>query len=349
MRQTQWLRMVDASVNRIREGLRVLEDYVRFVLDDRFLTETLKGLRHRLTEALAGIPELDRLLARETQQDVGTALTERGEQDRQSLQEVLAANFHRVQEGLRSLEEWAKLYEQGLAWAAKEMRYQMYTLERALRITCWSAQRLAHAQLYVLIDGANSPEQLRHKLSCLLAAGVPIVQLRDKQLPDRQLLERAQIVREITNSTNTLFIMNDRPDLALLTQADGVHLGQQDLPLKQARQILGPEALIGVSTHSLAQAQQALLDGANYIGLGPTFASPTKAFTEFAGLELLRQVAQQIRLPAFAIGGITLENLPQVLSTGIRRVAVHAAIWQAPDPGQAAKKFLSLLAQSGPP
>jgi thiamine-phosphate pyrophosphorylase len=137
--------------------------------------------------------------------------------------------------------------------------------------------------------------------------------------------------------------MNDRPDLAVLAQADGVHLGQEELSVKDARRIVGPEMLIGVSTHSIKQARQAVLDGANYIGVGPTFPSTTKNFETFPGLDLLRAVATEIRLPAFAIGGITLENLPQVLATGIQRVAMSGAITGIENPENSVHEFLKML------
>jgi thiamine-phosphate pyrophosphorylase len=146
-----------------------------------------------------------------------------------------------------------------------------------------------------------------------------------------------------TASNQTLFILNDRPDLAVLADADGVHLGQQDLTVKDARRILGPSGLIGVSTHSLEQARAAVLDGANYIGVGPTFASGTKQFSQFTGTELLRSVQAEIRLPAFAIGGVTLQNLPEVLATGFTRVAVSGAIAGSENPAGAAGKLLAAL------
>jgi thiamine-phosphate pyrophosphorylase len=138
--------------------------------------------------------------------------------------------------------------------------------------------------------------------------------------------------------------MNDRPDLAVLAQADGVHIGQDELTVKDARAIVGPRAFIGVSTHSIEQARQAVLEGANYIGVGPTFPSGTKRFESFTGLELLKAVAAEIRLPAFAIGGITLDNLPAVLAAGMARVAVSGAICATHDPATAAGRFLAMLA-----
>jgi thiamine-phosphate pyrophosphorylase len=150
-------------------------------------------------------------------------------------------------------------------------------------------------------------------------------------------------LRDKTRATGALFIMNDRPDIALLADADGVHVGQDELPVADVRQLVGPDRLIGVSTHSLEQARQAVADGADYIGVGPTFPSTTKQFAGYPGLELVRQVSREVTLPAFAIGGITAENVPQVLAAGCRRIAVSHAILGAADPAQAARQLLACL------
>src|SRR5205085_9308028 len=131
----------------------------------------------------------------------------------------------------------------------------------------------------------------------LVAAGVGAIQLRDESLPVRQLVERARLlVAETRNAPRTLAIINDRPAVAAAVGADGVHLGQDDFTVKDARAVVGSNTLIGVSTHSIEQARQAVVDGANYLGVGPTFSSPTKQFDSYPGLELLRQVAAEIRL-----------------------------------------------------
>ena len=140
-----------------------------------------------------------------------------------------------------------------------------------------------------------------------------------------------------------MFVMNDRPDLAVLADADGVHVGQEELSVKDARTIVGADRLVGVSTHSIEQARQAVLDGADYIGVGPVFPSGTKQFDRLAGLELVRAVAAEVRLPAFAIGGITADNLPLVREAGLGRVAVSGAVASAADPGAAARRLLALL------
>jgi thiamine-phosphate pyrophosphorylase len=333
------LRIIDAAANRAAEGLRVVEDHVRFVLDDHCLTALAKQLRHELAAAVARIPAADRLAARETIADVGTGLTAAAEAKRADAASVAAAACQRAQQALRTLEEYAKLLDPAAAAEFKSLRYQTYTLHRAVATLDDSLARLAEARLYVLLDGRESADEMARIATALVGAGVDLIQLRDKRLDDRELLARAHRLREVAHSAGKLLIVNDRPDIARLAQADGVQVGQEDLSVKDVRTIVGPRSLIGVSTHSLAQARQAVLDGANYIGVGPTFPSDTKSFIAYPGLALLREVAAEIRLPAFAIGGITPENLPSVLETGIHRLAVGSAIVAAADPAAVARRM----------
>jgi len=337
------LRAIDAAANRAQEGLRVVEDYVRFALDDRHLTGHLKQLRHELAQVLKSYPLADRLAARETQADVGTVLSSPTEAYRRDAAGVLSANFIRLQEGLRSLEEFGKVLDEAAAARLKQLRYRAYTLHRAVQITTSSLNRLRHARLYVLLDGGPSTDGFAAVARALVEAGVHAIQLRDKQLEDRVLLERARALHAVLRPAGVLFLMNDRPDLAVLASADGVHVGQEELAVKDVRAIVGPKALIGVSTHSIEQARQAVLDGADYLGVGPTFPSGTKQFDAFPGPELLRAVAAEIRLPAFAIGGITADNLPQVLEAGMGRIAVGQAVTHAADPAAAARALLARL------
>lgn len=336
-------RTLDAAGNRAREGLRVVEDYVRFGLDDRHLTELLKTFRHELSAALALLPEGRLLASRDTVADVGTTITTASEGHRPDMAAVAVASLKRIGEALRSLEEFGKIVD--AAWGARieGLRYRLYTLEKAIGLTSGNLTRLAAARLYVLVDGRESTSEFEALVTSLLSAPVDVIQLRDKRLPDREVLARGRLLRELTRDSQTLFIMNDRPDLAVLTEADGVHVGQEELSVKAVRQIVGPAMLVGVSTHSLGEAEQAVLDGANYIGVGPTFPSSTKTFTAFTGLELLRQVAASIRLPAFAIGGINLENVDQVLNAGMSRIAVSAAVTQATDPRGEARQLRAVL------
>jgi thiamine-phosphate pyrophosphorylase len=255
----------------------------------------------------------------------------------------VAAGFKRAEQALRSLEEYGKLLDASFAVAAERLRYRVYTLERAVDLTRRTVDRLSDARLYVLLDGRESLSAFTSLASVLVEAGVDIVQLRDKRLTDRELIDRARRLRELTRGSKTIAIINDRPDIARLADAGGVHVGQEELSVKDARTIVGPRALVGVSTHSIEQARIAVMEGANYIGVGPIFPSATKQFESLAGLELVRSVAAEIRLPAFAIGGVTLDNLPEVLAAGFARVAVSAAIVEASDPAAVASAFVKRL------
>lgn len=338
------LRILDANANRASEGLRVVEDYCRFALNDEHLARRCKELRHRLQQALLALQLEERLSLRDAAGDVGARVTIDTEKDRQTLTEVAAASWSRVEQALRAIEEYGKLVAADLASAAKELRYEAYTLAKASAVMAFSQERLREARLYVLINGADSLATFELRAKQLVSAGVHVLQLRDKRLDDRELLRRAKALRAVTKQTATLFIMNDRPDLALLSQADGVHVGQEELSVAEVRQIVGPTLLVGVSTHNLAQARQAVLDGANYLGCGPTFPSSTKQFEQFAGLEFLRQVAAEISLPAFAIGGIGLEQLDAVLAAGISRIAVSSAIPSDSVAPTIVRQFLDRLA-----
>ena len=336
-------RILDANLNRTQEGLRVIEDFFRFHIEDPHLTGVCKQLRHELADAFATLPQ-DRLIAaRSTLSDIGTALSTEQERERREIRDVAVASFKRIQQSFRCLEEYSKLVDTNFALKLESLRYQAYTLERASRLTVRSRDQLKGCLLYVLIDGADDISAFSCRVEELVAAGVHVLQLRDKGLDDRELLVRAKIVRARTKSTSTLFIVNDRPDLAMLANADGVHLGQEDFSVHEARRIVGPDRLIGVSTHHVTEACQSVLDGANYLGVGPVFPSTTKSFDFFPGLELLRQVAREIKLPAFAIGGINSDNLPQVLHAGFTRIAVSGAIFSGGDVTARVNKFHEML------
>ncbi|MGD0897777.1 MAG: thiamine phosphate synthase [Thermoguttaceae bacterium] len=343
------LRVIDAAANRAREGLRVVEDYVRFVLDDGHLTGLCKQLRHDLAAAVGQVSLAGRLAARQTEADVGTHISTPTERRRDDLAGLLTANCLRVEEALRSLEEFGKLVNPEVAAGFEQLRYRAYTLHRAIETTRWSLDRLERSSLCVILDGRSSLSEFETLVRQVIEAGADMIQLRDKRLDDRRLIERGRVLRELAHGTpalagtRALVVVNDRPDLAALVRADGVHLGQEDLSVKDARAIVGPEALIGVSTHSPEQARAAVLDGANYLGVGPTFPSGTKSFDRFPGLDLLRAVAAEICLPAFAIGGITSKNLPQVTATGFRRIAVQGAITSATDPERATAELVAAL------
>ena len=210
--------------------------------------------------------------------------------------------------------------------AIEQLRYETYSLEKAICGTLLGHSVLDSTQICALIDAQSSQHAFADHVRRLLDANVRMIQLRDKSVAEQTLIERARCLAEKVQGTPTRWIMNDRTDLAAALNADGVHLGQDDLPIELARKILGPSKLIGWSTHNIQQARQAAFKGANYIGVGPVFPSETKSFDEFPGLEFVKQVADEIRLPAFAIGGIGPDNVGQIKNQGLTRVAVRGCV-----------------------
>lgn len=332
-------RILDAAANRVREGVRVLEDAIRFARDHGHLTGLLKTWRHDLRAALSDIDD-DRLLSsRDTAGDVGTGLNTAAEQHRRSLDDVVRANCKRVQEGLRSLEEFGKILSPIFGQRISQLRYRFYTLEKLFAVESDSRQRLHGRSLYLLLTRESCRCDWDMVIRGALNAGVDLVQLREKTLSDRELMTLGKKARDLMREAGALFIMNDRPDLAVLLDADGVHVGQDELTVREARRIVGPDRLIGVSTHTIEQARQAVEDGANYLGVGPVFSSATKNFSQLAGLDFVRQVAEEITLPWFAIGGISPETLPELLSAGAQRIAVSHAVCGSSEPGEAALRL----------
>ncbi len=338
----QVLRLIDANANRAREGLRVIEDYARFVSDDKNLSSDLKALRHELAAALGAILP-DAILCRDTAGDVGTGNKTPSESQRESLAEVITAAGKRLGEALRAIEEYAKVVAPQVAPRVEAIRYRFYDLETHLARRLRPSARLHDALLCVLITESACAGDWFEAVRQAIDGGADVLQLREKELEGGELLGRAKRFVELCRSVGVISIINDRPDIAILSGADGVHLGQGDLPAMEARKLLGRDRIIGVSTHRIEQARQAVADGADYLGVGPFFTSATKPRDFIAGPAYARQVSQEIDIPAFAIAGITEDNLDEVLATGIHRIAVTAAITRAADVCQATRRLKARL------
>ena len=203
---------------------------------------------------------------------------------------------------------------------------------------------LKRSPLYLILDKPSlASRSLKILCSKLSSSGISIVQLRDKISAKGEVLSLATKLAQYLSRSQTLFIVNDYPDVALLSQADGLHLGQSDLPLKMARAILGKDKIIGISCHNLSQALKAQAEGADYIGIGPIYATHTKPECVPIGLKLLKQLKGKIKIPYFAIGNIHQGNIRKIVSVGGTRVAVCRAILKARDPKRAVKQLLKEL------
>jgi thiamine-phosphate pyrophosphorylase len=200
--------------------------------------------------------------------------------------------------------------------------------------------------LYVILDRtAAAGRDLLELLDAVIAGGARTVQLREKTWPSGQLLPLAERLRARCRAAGVTFVMNDRVDLAVAVEADGVHLGQDDLPPRLARPLLRPGMILGVSTHSVEQARRAQAEGADYVAVGAMFPTRTKPDFELVGPALARAVRPEVQVPLVGIGGITPENVGQVIQAGADGVAVISAICAAPDPAAATRSFLQAISR----
>ena len=351
-------RVLDAAADRGREAVRVIEDAVRFLADDTALDARLKAFRHEFAALTALLSWDERLASRAADADVGSALEGAGEYTRSSLETILAANFCRLQESLRSLEEFSKLTLPEMARRAERLRYASYTLQKEAHGVFSAADRLARlaaARLYVLVTAGISDGDVE-QIAC---AGTEVFQLRDKQASDRQLYHAgrrlAALFDRLAESgkipVRPLLIVNDRADLAVAVGADGVHVGQTELPVQEARRVIGPGLILGLSTSQPDEAREAIAEAAgparvDYLGAGSVFPTETKTDAHAAGLGYLRILNDlSVPVPVFAIGGINAGNLPQVLETGCRRVCVASAVTGRTDMGRAARELHTILTQ----
>jgi len=347
-------RMLDANINRVMEGLRTLEDVARFSGWVRLQVD-YKSIRHSLQQS---IDELGQdflgqaalVSARDAQGDVGRESKTTQEMQRpEGLVSIVAAAASRVEQGLRVIEEATKVLAPNQAASIERQRYKVYDLNAALQLAC---QRdlgfLQQAKLYVLVDCQLAIDAFGRRISEISQAGVQLIQIRDKHADAIRVLEYFQVAQEAVERSATRVLINDRVDIAATTNAAGVHIGQEDLPVRSSRRILQPWQYLGLSTHDLGQVQKGVAMGVDYIGCGPTFASQTKSFDSFSGIPFLLKAASWLQanapaVPAFAIGGIHLENLPQVLGAGFARVAVSSCVWNAQNPPLMAEKLRRML------
>jgi thiamine-phosphate pyrophosphorylase len=349
------LRILDASANRAREALRTLEDLARFALDRPDLCGPLKQARHDLTAALGMLPVNPALLtaARDTQGDVGTALTTASESHRADLPAVASAAGARAGEALRTIEELAKTLSTGASVPARieRVRYALYDAAAAVHLAL--SARAPQWPLCVLISGELCTHHPPERVAELaLDAGATCIQVREKTLDSAPFLSRARAIAALCRARDAACIINDRPDIALLAGAHGVHLGQADLTPAEARRILGPGAIVGVSCSTVEHARAALAAHASYVGLGPMFPTTTKHKPVLAGPALIAAVLADpalAALPHLAIGGITPANAAELARVGCRGVAVSAAVCSATDPAAVCHALLAALGGAATP
>lgn len=333
------LQIIDANQNRAREGLRIAEEICRFVLEDESLTADLKGLRHRIGDLVDRFYGSDLLKEREVERDVGKGL-DRIRIEKDGYIGVARLNLSRVEEALRVMEEFSKLSKSEVALQFKKLRFDVYEIEKEIYSALSRLERRVKMKgLYAICDLALVGDRYRDFTIGVVEGGATMVQLRGKDAGVRDLITAGRRLRELLKGKGVVFIVNDRVDVALCVGADGVHLGQDDMPINLARDLLGHDRIIGISTHNLDEVKRAVEDGADYVSFGPIYETLTKPEVSPVGPDLLPRVREITSIPLFAIGGINRENIQSLIGTGIDGVVCASYLAGAKSVVEAACKI----------
>jgi thiamine-phosphate pyrophosphorylase len=344
--------MIDANLNRSSEGLRVLEDVARFVLNDAEISQRLRTLRHGLARETQSL-NVGLLSQRDSEHDVGRLHPRDKEPTTevtslQGLLDLVTANAKRVEESLRVIEELAKLPEMNSMLNSagfEQTRFVLYTLERDLISKISRRHKVKRiAGLYVILDrqllaGRDALEIA----SQIIEGGARVIQLRDKQSKKGELLLVAQKLKELCGQAGILFVMNDYLDLALAADADGLHIGQEDLPLPAVRRQLPIDKIVGCSVTTPVQATKAQNEGADYIAVGSMFPTTTKKEAIVVGVDMLKELKRVVSVPLVAIGGINQNNVGEVVAAGADAVAVISAVMGEKDVREAVQKLVAKM------
>ena len=334
-------RIIDANFNRSREAIRVIEEYCRFALNSGPLAERAKQIRHGLSSAIGKLDAGRLISSRDTLGDVGVGKTVDEQLVRGELRDCFTAGCKRLTEALRVLAETTQTQDRSVAETIEKLRYAAYTLEKDIVLFSDALEKFKRVRLYVIIT-SNLPADVISSTCKCATGGADCIQLRAKAIEDDKLFAIAGEFVRLCKDAGVLSIINDRVDVAVAAGADGVHLGQNDLPIEQARKLQLAPLITGKSTHSTRQLRAACEEWPTYTALGPVFATETKPAAEAVGLDYVRQATEILAdtgICNVAVGGITLDNVEDVLRAGAKTVAVCAAVMKAGDPAKVCRKF----------
>jgi thiamine-phosphate pyrophosphorylase len=313
------------------EGVRVCEDIHRFLLNSELSAE-FKKLRHSLKEYSESFPPLALLRGRDVKADAQKFINTNGEMNRSSVKEVYSANIHRIIEAVRVLEETSKILGGEFPLILQEMRFRLYEFEKdfAVKFAGVERRQKLKGSLYAILDsGFIGNLTYTEAAESMIRGGVSVIQLRMKGEPASSILGTARELAKTCQKSGTLFIVNDYPDIALLAGADGLHLGQDDIPVSEARKIVPGDMLIGISTHTPEQATDALRDSPDYIAIGPLFNTESKYGDLIRGIgtDSIKTIKKVSGVPVVAIGGITGDTIKSVFEKGADSAAMISALY----------------------
>ena len=331
--------IIDANLDRAREGLRVLEDWARFGLGKEDVVIKIKNFRQVLGKNHLDIYKM----ARNHIEDHCKGLSHVEQINRKDPHKIISSNAARVQEALRVIEEFSRDHNNKLSQIASTIRYEIYSLE----IELLNLNTLKRSELIIsennLYSITDQRENLLEIIEELLLGGVKIIQHRFKEGKDKENLKKAIEIKALCKKYNSLFIVNDRVDIALASNADGIHLGQEDIDIVTARKLLGRSKIIGITANNSTDIDKAIKDGCHYIGIGPVFQTLTKKNKEPLGIEKVKALTKNIKFPWFAIGGINKGNISSLKIHGINKVAIVSGLLNSEDPKEEAIIILNEL------
>ena len=342
-RRQSTLRIVDVNLDRIGEGLRLLEDIARFSLEDEPITKEIKDLRHRITDINKDF-SLALIGASDASSDIGQDMLAENQSLHRDIDKTVVANFRRVQESLRVLEELAKIPDVEMdSENFKRARFSLYSLEKELltKLLRQDKKKFIHG-IYVVLDTIIFDSKgILSIVPKVIKGGAKIIQLRDNKLPTTALIKLSVKIKTICKDSGVLFIVNNYPEVAFASDADGLHLGQGDIPAEVAHRLLPLNKILGVSVTNAEEAQAAERGGADYVAASAIFPTPTKEEATSIGLEGLRIIKNAVKIPVVAIGGVNISNVDDVIAAGADSVAVVSAVLSSDDPVKTTAKLSS--------
>jgi thiamine-phosphate pyrophosphorylase len=318
--------LIDANLSRAKEGMRVVEDTIRFVIRDEALYGKIRPLRHLLVQLEHLLGSATRLTGRDFDQDLGQASEENNLASRRNFWGLMKANFSRLEEALRALEEYSKIYLPQHYSYFQKLRHDVYRLEfEVLSATphYWLQLYFESGIVYPLSDNVE-------ELVWLIDHGAKVVQLRNKSGDKTEIYNQTKFLCEYIDKkdktafgyTPVLLIVDDCVEVAAQLPVAGIHIGQTDMTLLKARKILGSSKIIGKSNNNLEQMKASIVEGADYVSIGPIFPTPAKPDRIPVGVEALKKIKKEIFIPWLAIGGIDIKNAPELYKAGANNIAV---------------------------
>ena len=344
-------RILDAEINRISEGLRVIEDAARFTLDNKTLSSTARELRHKTRKEISH-SNSELISSRDSKNDIGLKISQEKKLDtKNGLMDLITANFKRIQEGLRSIEENLKVINRyKMSKVYEQLRFDAYNLEKDFILEYNKFLRFSPLNTDIYCITAEKFSKGRSNIEVvksMINADIKIIQYREKEKTQKEKLSECIKIRQLTKDAGVTFIVNDDITLAQIIDADGIHLGQDDFPLPEVRTIIGEKMILGLSTHNPKQALDAIKAGADYIGVGPIHRTYTKEnVCDPVGYKYLEWVIENINLPFVAIGGIKLNNLHETVKRKAKCIAMVTEIVGAENIEETIKQARNIIHNS---